>query len=69
MDSNCQRVDLVIHCFGYLENHKSKIEISHEGWQRKSSVKRSGTEIEANDLTRSFYEGTCPNKKKYALST
>ena len=38
-------------------------EISHEGWQRKSSVERSGTEIAANDLTRSFYEGACPNKK------
>jgi hypothetical protein len=37
---------------------------SHEGWQRKSSVERSGTEITANRLTRSFYGGACPNKKE-----
>jgi hypothetical protein len=37
-------------------------EIPHEGWQRKSSVERSGTEIAANDLTRSFYGGACPKK-------
>ena len=34
-----------------------------EGSQRKSSVEQSGTEIVANYLTRSFYEGACPNKK------
>jgi hypothetical protein len=26
-------------------------------------VEQSGTEIAANDLTRSFYGGACPNKK------
>ena len=39
--------------------------MSHEGWQWKSSVEQSGTEIEANDLTRSFYGGACPNKKAF----
>ena len=41
--------------------------MSHEGWQWKSSVEQSGTEIVANDLTRSFYEGACPNKKNKKL--
>jgi phosphatidylethanolamine-binding protein (PEBP) family uncharacterized protein len=27
-------------------------------------VEQSGTEIVANDLTRSFYGGACPNKKE-----
>ena len=35
--------------------------MSHEGWQRKSAVERSGTAIEANDLTRIF-RGACPKK-------
>ncbi len=37
---------------------------SHEGWQRKSSVERSGTEIVAHSLTQSFYGGACPNKRE-----
>jgi len=32
----------------------------HEGWQWKSSVERSGTEIVADSLTRIF-RGACPN--------
>jgi hypothetical protein len=28
-------------------------------------VERSGTEIAANSLTRSFYGGACPNKKTF----
>jgi hypothetical protein len=28
-------------------------------------VERSGTEIAENDLTRSFYEGACQNKKAF----
>ena len=39
-----------------------KILSLREGWQRKSSVERSGTEIAANDLTRIF-RGSRPNKK------
>jgi phosphatidylethanolamine-binding protein (PEBP) family uncharacterized protein len=31
-------------------------------------VEQSGTEIAANDLTRSFYGGACPNKKEKTLS-
>jgi len=42
-----------------------EIGVSHEGWQRKSSVEQSVTEIAANDLTRSFYGGACPNKKAF----
>jgi hypothetical protein len=30
-------------------------------------VERSGTEIAANDLTRSFYEGSRPNKKEKSI--
>jgi rhamnogalacturonyl hydrolase YesR len=39
-----------------------EIGVSHEGWQRKSSVEQSGTEIAAYSLTQSFYGGACPNK-------
>ena len=38
-----------------------------EGWQRKSSVERSGTEIVANSLTRTF-RGARPNKKSASIS-
>ncbi len=46
----------MIRLFGKSKNIKSEIIILksrglREGWQRKSSVERSGTEIAANDLT------------------
>ena len=43
---------------------ENSVVMSREGSQRKSSVERSGTEIAAKSLTRSFYGGSRPNKKE-----